>query len=60
MNSVILLIQTKDPNVKRGKRTYNRFEILILEREREYLLSKITGDSTVEIRRDKKESRSTQ
>ena len=30
------------------------------ERERERLLSKIPGDPTVGIRRDKKESRSTQ
>ena len=60
MNSIILLLQTKDQNVKRGKRTYSRFEILILEREREYFLSKITGDPIVGILWSKKESRSTQ
>ena len=36
-----------------------RFEFLILEREREYLLSKIPANLTVGFRRSKKESRST-
>ena len=34
-------------------------EDLILEREKDLLLSRFSGDPTVEIRRDKKESRST-
>ena len=46
--------------MKRGEELTVGFEILILEREREYLLHKITGNPNVEIRRDKKESRATQ
>ena len=36
-----------------------RFEFFILEREREYLLSKIPANPTIGFRRSKKESRST-
>ena len=43
-----------------GEKSDKRLDILVLERERVWLLSRFTGDPTVGSLRDKKESCSTQ
>ena len=48
-----------EKNVKGGKRIHSELEFLILEREREYLLSKIPANPTVGFLQSKKESCST-
>ena len=60
MYSGLLLLQNRRPKCEGLKTNCRELGFDILEREREYLLSKIPGDRTVEFRRAKKESRSLQ
>ena len=56
---VVFFFLKKDQNVENGEKSDRILDILVLERERVFLLSRIVGDSTVGSLRDKKESRST-
>ena len=58
---VVFFFLKKRPKRGKGeKKSYRRLDILVLDRERVFLLSRIVRDPTVGSLRDKKESCSTQ